>query len=124
MERGFEYHRIQPVGCSELTKIKTTQAEACATGTAKSSNLRNSYVSNVLRGDLRAGTHLFARFRLAEAERPVQRLDGFFHAARFHQEGDVVLRGTLRNGNHIDSFIAQRTENAPGNARCSGHVLS
>src|SRR5882757_2273411 len=92
-----------PVGCSAhvpVAKSPTFSAasEACATGTAKSSNLQNSYVSSVLRGDLRAGTHLFARFRLAEAERPVQRLDGFLHAARFHQEGDVVLRGTLSNG--------------------------
>src|SRR6266404_9606675 len=35
MEGGFEYHRIQPVGCSELTKIKTTHTEACATGTRR-----------------------------------------------------------------------------------------
>src|SRR6267378_5733061 len=96
--------------CSQFRREWTFSAasEACATGTAKSSNLQNSYVSNVLRGGLRAGTYLFARFRLAEAEGPVQRLDGFLHAARFHQEGDVVLRGTLRNGDHIDSFIAQR----------------
>src|SRR6267143_7110891 len=121
---GVATQTLQPVGCSEETKIKTTQAEACATGTAKSSNLQNSYESNVLRGGLRAGTHLFARFRLAEAEGPVQRLDGFLHAARFHQEGDVVLRGTLRNGDHIDSFIAQCAENAPGDAGSPGHVFS
>jgi hypothetical protein len=30
MEGGFEYHRIQLVGCSEQTKIKTTQAEEAA----------------------------------------------------------------------------------------------
>src|ERR1700730_18606242 len=35
-EGDFQWHRLQPVFCSALTKIKTTQAEACATSMSES----------------------------------------------------------------------------------------
>src|ERR1700719_767238 len=61
-------------------------------------NLQGPNLSDTLRCDLHAGAQFFARLYLAEAERPVQRLDGFLHATRFHEEGNVVFRGALRDG--------------------------
>src|SRR5689334_7298862 len=72
----------------------------------------------------RARIHYFAGVGLAQSEGAVQRLDGFVHTRGFHQEGDVVLRRTLRNGDHVDSLVAQGAENASGDARSAGHIFS
>src|ERR1700732_2290644 len=85
---------------------------------------RGPKLSDALRSDLHASSHFFTRFYLAEAERPVQRLDGFLHAARFHQEGNVVRRGTLRDGDHVNPFVTHGAEDAAGNSGSSSHVFS